>query len=892
MMLWAADMFRNYTGIQDPSVATHNGSCNNTVIGEHLTEGVAFFLWRGTVVGEMNTAAASSMSSSPMLPVALTITCGSGDYNVDGGDCISESWLKAGTATSPKGGVCGIATATYNTHVPYNNTVAGGLVYNICNIGVRHIGTALSGAKVELLRSFPNDGVGAQFTLWNNLMGDPGISMWTEVPVVMNVTYPATVSVGTRRVRPQVVDAVTNEPIVDALVVLIKNGETFSKGFTDAGGFIDVPVTVNSTGTMTLTVSKRNHKPFLADIACVDAAEMVTVQSYTIDDDSTGGTFGNSNLQLNPGETVDLTVALRNFGTSGTATAISASMTCDNPDVTVVSGTSTYANLAPGQQANGASAFRVSLAPTMLHQESAKLTFEVSTSTGTAYSTVELTIQAGSATFVSAQVTGGNNNGRIDPGEVANLRITVRNDGALAMNDVSATLISRYSLLSINDGTGSFGNIPVNGTATSGATDLVIRANSVGYPGSMANLFVVLQTPSGFTDTVAFALPIGLAATSDPTGPDPYGYYAYDNIDTDYEFSRPYNWLNISPNNVGTRLIHASADPGEQLPSGQTNTDVVALPFSFTFYGQTYDTLTICSNGWAAFGDQGNLDMFRNYPIPGEQAAEAMLCPFWDDLKTNGTGDGVYFYYDEAENRFIVQWNAGGGYPQYNTGLDFQLVLLDPAHYPTNDGNGILQFMYDNAQSVPQDTWDESAKETIGISAPRALTGLQYRFGAVNAAGANGIGNDKCVTITTETRYATGVITGTITDLATGQPMSGVVISLDGEEDQAVTDVQGIYSMIDVEIGTYTVRARKFGYNDATTADFVVEMDSTEVASFSMAHPEITLSAEDMSFSAPGTPMEQSFDIENAGNGPWIFRFRCNIRRKASRPVTGRPSRT
>ncbi len=79
LMLWASDMFRNYTGVTTPQVSTHNGNVSNSLIGERLTEGVAFFLWRGTVVGEMQTSAASSMASSPKLPVVLTITCGSGD---------------------------------------------------------------------------------------------------------------------------------------------------------------------------------------------------------------------------------------------------------------------------------------------------------------------------------------------------------------------------------------------------------------------------------------------------------------------------------------------------------------------------------------------------------------------------------------------------------------------------------------------------------------------------------------------------------------------------------------------------------------------------------------------------------------------------------------------
>ncbi len=866
LMLWAADMFRNYTGVSNPQVSTHNGSVSNSLIGERLTEGVTFFLWRGTVVGEMQESAATSMSSSTKLPVVLTITCGSGDFDGSG---LNEAWLLAGTATAPKGGVCGIGTATFNTHVPFNNTIAGGLAYNITNRGVRHIGPALSGAKAELLRSFPGDGFGAQFSWWNNLMGDPGLSMWTDVPVVMDVTYPGTLNVGARRVRPQVVDQLSGEPIADALVVLIKDDETFVKGFTDAGGFVDLPVTVNSTGTMTLTVSKRNHKPFLADISCVTADEMVTVLTYGLDDDNSNGTVGNSNGAFNPGETVDMALTLRNFGTATTAQNVTASVTVDNPDVTILQSTSSFPSLAPGQQGVGNSAFRLHLAPTMRHLETAKLTFEVSSSSGTAFSTVELTILAGSCVWVSSQISGGNGNSRLDPGEIANLRLTVRNEGGLTMDDVTATLISRYSLLSVNDGTGVFGDIAIGQNASSGATDFVIRGNSVAYPGSQASLVVVLETPTGFVDTVSFNLPIGVAANTDPSGPDAFGYVAYDNIDTDYEFSRPFAWTDISA--TGVRLTHASADPGEQAPNGQTNSDVIPLPFPFMFYGEVYDTLTICSNGWAAFGDQDHLDMFRNYAIPGQQAPDALVAPFWDDLRTNQNGDGVYYLYDEANHRLIIEWNATGAFAS-GTQLDFQLILLDEAFYPTNDENGILVFQYDNAQTVGQDNF-ETPGETIGIMAPQSLYGLQYRFGSLNAPGGNGIGNDRTIVITTEKRFATGIIEGTVLDAATNQPVANVLISIDGEEDQALTNAQGEYQMTDVEIGTYTVRASRFGYNDGVVTNFVVEMDSTEEALFSLTHPEITLSRESMVVNVPGDPVEQSFDIENAGNGPLEFRI-------------------
>lgn len=52
------------------------------------------------------------------------------------------------------------------------------------------------------------------------------------------------------------------------------------------------------------------------------------------------------------------------------------------------------------------------------------------------------------------------------------------------------------------------------------------------------------------------------------------------------------------------------------------------------------------------------------------------------------------------------------------------------------------------------------------------------------------------ITITTDKRSATGIITGVVTDSETGDPLEGVVILLDGEVEQGVTDVTGHYTMM------------------------------------------------------------------------------------------------
>lgn len=858
LMLWARRQFQNTTGVDNVTVATHDGNVNNTLIAQRLNEGVSYFLWRGTVVGEMTAAAPNGTNNGAKLPVVLTITCGTGDFHNT--TSLSESWILAGTASSMKGGVCGIGTATVETHVQYNNTVAGGLVYNICNLDVEFLGAALAGAKAQLYAAFPTDYNASRFVRWNNLMGDPGLMLWTDVPIVTNVTYPATVNVGTRRIRPQVMHGATGEPIRDALVVLWKGSETYARALTDEFGYADVPVTVNTPGTMTLTVTKRNHKPFLANIACVNTPQMVTVSSIMIDDDNVGGTSGNGDGRINPGELIDLPVYVRNFGQSQAGTSVMAQLSSTSPQLTVITGAAAFPNVSPGDSVLSTTPFRVSIAPTAKHNTSLDLTFAVTAGGQLTHSSLRLTCQAGEAVYLSHQVSGGDGDGFLEPGETANLQLTLQNTGVLGLTGVTGELRSKSSYVSVGSSVSAFGTIAPGGTAYN-AVSYVLHCNPLAYPGYPARLLLVLSAPGGYADSLTFVLPLGIAASSDPTGPDAYGYFAYDNTDTGYEQSVPFSYVPI--NSIGTNLN--LNDVGEQPPTAPTYSVLRTLPFEFTFYGQAYNQLTVCSNGWAAFGDQADQDHFRNYSIPGQQAPDAMIAPLWDDLKTVGTGLGVWEYYDAQNHRYIVQWRAQGAFQ--NNQQDFEIILLDPAHYPTRDGNGIVIVQYQSVTDMYGQSNDVHYA-TVGIQAPGCTVGLQYRFNNSPAPGAASLTANRNIVFTTEHRTAFGHIIGRVTDAATQQAMPGVAITLDGESYQTVTDTAGRYALENILIGTYTVRARRAGFNEQAAIDVVVEINVTDTVDFALLHPELALSTEQIAVSLPADPQQAYFEIINDGNGP------------------------
>jgi TonB-linked SusC/RagA family outer membrane protein len=80
----------------------------------------------------------------------------------------------------------------------------------------------------------------------------------------------------------------------------------------------------------------------------------------------------------------------------------------------------------------------------------------------------------------------------------------------------------------------------------------------------------------------------------------------------------------------------------------------------------------------------------------------------------------------------------------------------------------------------------------------------------------------------------TGTIAGEVTEEATGEPLPGVNVVLQGTSMGTAADLQGIFRITDVPAGTYTVMATFVGYNDAME-EVVVEAGETTTVNIAMS---------------------------------------------------------
>jgi hypothetical protein len=117
----------------------------------------------------------------------------------------------------------------------------------------------------------------------------------------------------------------------------------------------------------------------------------------------------------------------------------------------------------------------------------------------------------------------------------------------------------------------------------------------------------------------------------------------------------------------------------------------LALPFTFTLYGQVFDTVFININGNISF--QMPYSTFSASAFPTEYFT--MIAPFWADVDLRGPGEGLnVVQYKITPTAFFVNWSNVGYFTQHVDKLNsFQLIISDGTD-PAIPGGNNVSFCY------------------------------------------------------------------------------------------------------------------------------------------------------------------------------------------------------
>ncbi|MCK4696552.1 MAG: hypothetical protein KAT74_12350, partial [Candidatus Cloacimonetes bacterium] len=471
-----------------------------------LNNGACYFVYRGQ--WGMNDWTPYGHSNGQKLFTAIIITCGTGDFYA--GTSTSESLLRLGSPASPQGAIAAIGTTGPHTHTSFNNIITAGIFDCIFNEDIYYIGSALVRGKLLMYLNYPQNPANHvhQFCYWNNLMGDPGIEIWTDIPQVMEVIYEEQIALGTNYLEVNVSDE-TGLPLPGAWVTALMGDDViFSTDFTDVNGSVLLPINTDSTGVVDLTVTKHNFIPHEGTFEIIQSNINISVQDYLIDDDIYGTSSGNNDGFINPGEDIEFSVGLHNFG-SVSANNVIAEISSESEYINIIDDVEYYGTIPQGITAVSEDDFDFSVEPYALGGSEFRLDLEIEDDLSNIFHDFIYLYVSGPNLTVFEHTVHDGMNGQLDPGETSVLVVTVENNGTTSVIDVYGTVSCSNNLLTFEDSTGFFGDI-APGTQNNNNSDIfIVTANSQVLPGTQFMVELMLYNYSGYEQVVSFILEVG-----------------------------------------------------------------------------------------------------------------------------------------------------------------------------------------------------------------------------------------------------------------------------------------------------------------------------------------------------------------------------------------------
>ncbi|MEO0124555.1 MAG: C25 family cysteine peptidase, partial [candidate division WOR-3 bacterium] len=358
------------------------------------------------------------------LPFVISVACVVGNF--DGNDCYCEVSVTVGTVENPNGFLAHWGSTINQSWVPPCIGQEGAVNLLTHNKKNTFGGLCFNGACYMIDYYGPTNAAGIEMAQTWHIFGDASVQVRTNTPQAMTVNHPSSINIG------QTTFSVSVPNVGAALVGLYIDTLLVGSGYTNSAG--NVTITLNpppsAPGTMYITVTAYNKIPYLGSVPIVSSSGPYILLGRMILNDSGG------NGQVNPGETVNLGVYGKNVGSSA-AQGVYGKLTESDPYVSISIDSSWYGNIPVNDSVLGAPYYRFTVANNCPNNYNVNFTLTFKdASNNTWTSNPVVTVYAPVLTYQSVAVTGGNGNGILDPGETANLVVTIKNEGGAVASNV------------------------------------------------------------------------------------------------------------------------------------------------------------------------------------------------------------------------------------------------------------------------------------------------------------------------------------------------------------------------------------------------------------------------------------------------------------------------
>lgn len=221
----------------------------------------------------------------------------------------------------------------------------------------------------------------------------------------------------------------------------------------------------------------------------------------------------------------------------------------------------------------------------------------------------------------------------------------------------------------------------------------------------------------------------------------------------------------------------------------------VSLPFEFPFYGASYRSAWVDTNGILSFTDPGGSHPYPGGPLPAPAEPNAVVAPFWDDLVVDGQASvRTATSGSDTDARFTVEWRNVHRKGNTSQRLSFAVVLAP---------DGTVKTHYDGLDNDAE----RGAHAAVGIEAPAGEDGLTYSASTPVLANGRSVTFDHPESGSPIQVYD---LSGTLLD-AVGAPVVGATVSLDPSGLTATTGPGGTWRFDGLVADSYAVTAKLAG---------------------------------------------------------------------------------
>lgn len=698
--------------------------------------GRAFITYRGQGVSTwwspFNTINPFAWTNGHMMPVVVGATCATVTL-ANGESMYGDKFVRAGTVAGLGGAIAYFGTTSSGSSISgQRGAVYRGFFTALYTEKVEELGTATLRGRRWVDSLYP--GQSSRYLEWN-LLGDPELSVWTGMPRRLAVGHDTVLPLAPQNLMVTVRSG--GAAVAGARVCVMMDSTVYAVGRTDGLGQVSLGISPVHIGTLQVTVTGRNLLPYEGTARVIVSGRPWLVLAGQLLDE----VVGNHDHVLNPGERVRLTLSLQNLG-SASAVGVQSVFRCRAAGVTVYDSVSSYGTILPDSVVAG-DPVEFAVDTTLREGQSVAGTLVVRAGTGDSWQLpLSVSIRSGVVRFAAAVLNdsppAGNGNGRLGSSESGRLRLVIRNVGGGPLEGLWLVLRSLDTSVVVTDSVAFYGRIAAGDSLAGLIDQFGITAAPFKPPTTPAGFRVMVSASGGtyqYSDTFSFTIPGEQSVSGEPTGPDSYGYWCYDNTDSASGRAPVYSWLELAP-----------PGPGELLPAVSDSDAVVRtfpLPFRFQFYGQSDNFISICSNGFLALG-YTTYRSGTNRPIPDPAGPPLLISPFWDDLNPDENSNGygsAYQYYDSTNHRWIVEFCDFAHYNQPNIREKFQAILYDPAYWPTPTGDGDIVFLYSRVAL--------GSSCTVGIENQNQTVGIQYLYNNNYDPAAAWLGAGRAIRFTT-----------------------------------------------------------------------------------------------------------------------------------------------